>query len=112
VNWPHIVIGAGISAWVHGLVAAACESLGLHAFATFGLVIGIASALTFGVGLIVRGCVESNRRDEEQHARYAERLKEETARVEGRFEAWRKHVTGLDERLKKLEQAKSEEAAE
>lgn len=105
MNWPHIIIGAGISAWLHAFAAAACESLGLHAFAQFGLCLGTASALTFVIGLIVRAVVESNQDEARMSQQYNEKLKTDTERTAEKFEAWRRHLLDIDERLRKVEKA-------
>lgn len=59
MNWPSIIIGAGISAWVHGLIAALGDVFGLPSFAHFGVAIGVASAAVFLIGLIARAVHEN-----------------------------------------------------
>lgn len=96
MNWPHIIIGAGISAWLHGLAAALFHSLGMQGFTYFGAGICIASAAVFLGGLVAKAVADGEANHERQALSYNERY-------ERRYEAFRSLVEHIGADLKALE---------
>ncbi len=105
MNWPHIIIAAGISAWLHGIAAAACKSVGLNSFGLFATLISVASSIVFAIGLIARAVNDSDETERRAEQKYTEKLAH-------RMEQWDSSVRSLDERVKKLEKAQEKEKPE